>query len=239
MLKATKAPASFAQFAKFPLELRVLVWKYTLPSIGPAIYPYRTGLWDTRLIDEGDPRFSVMNHNLEMFYQHEYLHNGAQTEVPTLLVNHESHAVARAWLRDQHYQLFRDGDRAPEATGDPKNWTFKRLSDPDLDIIYVAPERFIDFLSEEENRTMDNDLIHINPLPSRCNYRTTFDYRVLMDSEVAFDDLVGGRRHDIESFSVIMQDSPRSVNVASSGWWDLELTIKDTFTMIWIGLASG
>ncbi|KAF2997007.1 hypothetical protein E8E14_003914 [Neopestalotiopsis sp. 37M] len=220
--KVTEKPPSFPQFGKLPPELRMLVWKCSLPSFEPGIYPFRTGLWDTRTIDYTDPRFNRMNTNVEMYFHHERLRSGTCVKVPTLVVNQESHAVARAWLRDQHPKVFRERDRATETCDDPKNWTFKRLFDPELDTVYVAPENFIDLLGEEENRTMDDDLIDIDPLPSGWNFRTAFDYNTLMDTEVAFDDLISGFRHDIENIFIIMRNSPGSVDAVSSGWWDLE-----------------
>ncbi|ETS75572.1 hypothetical protein PFICI_12516 [Pestalotiopsis fici W106-1] len=225
MSEATTDPSSFPQFGKLPPELRMLVWKHSLPSIEPALYPYITGLWEHRKIDDGDARFnrSDPTANVEMYFRHELLRSGARLEIPAILVNRESHAVARAWLRDPPYRVWRHNDRAPEAAcDDPQHWSFQRLFDPASDIIYVAPERWLDFLSEQDSRTLDDDMIDFNPQPFGYNYRTAVDFNVLWNAEEDFSDVVGGYFHDIQNLHVIVRGAPKSVNDALSGRWRLQ-----------------
>ena len=98
--------------------------------------------------DEGyDPENDENNLNLE--FRHDLL-DDAQFEVPLVFVNREARRTALAWVRKQGIEI-----RPRENRQYP---VFVRPFDPMRDALYVALDKWHDFLCEPDDRQSQPDL---------------------------------------------------------------------------------
>ncbi len=142
----------FSLFSSLCPELRTQIWRDALPEgIGPALYSYKKGCWCPRRLiesDEGyDPNNDELNLNLE--FRHDLLDN-VQYDVPLVFVNREACGIALAWVRQQSIEIRPRKDR--------QHPVFVRPFDPTSDVLYVAFDKWDDFLTEQYDRQSEPDL---------------------------------------------------------------------------------
>ena len=153
MTEASTYPPTFSLFPRLPLELRNQIWQHAMPKQrGPVLQFYRKGCWCPRRLtqsDEGyDPEHEDRNMNLE--FRHNLLED-AWYDVPLLFVCRESRGIALAWVHEQGLTMCRrkDGGRDPVCV---------RPFDPLRDALYVASDKWDDFVHEVDDRTSEPDL---------------------------------------------------------------------------------
>ena len=144
--------STFPLFSSLPPELRNQIWRDAVPDkVGPALYFYRKGCWCPRRLSTSDEGYDPENdeNNLNFEFRHDLLHD-AQFEVPLVFVNREARGVALAWVREQGIEI-----RPRENRQYP---IFVRPFDPMRDALYVALDKWDDFLLEPHDRQFQPDL---------------------------------------------------------------------------------
>ena len=148
---ATNSP-TLSLFPGLPRELRDHIWRDALPdTVGPAFYFYRRGCWCPRRLSESDKVYDPANDesNLYFEFRHDLL-DDVQFEMPLVFVNREARSIALAWIREHGIDLRpRKGRHYP---------VFVRRFDPARDTLYVALDRWDDFLREPDDRLSQPDL---------------------------------------------------------------------------------
>lgn len=153
MAAAATNSSIFSLFSSLCPELRTQIWRDALPDgIGPALYSYKKGCWCPRRLiesDEGyDPNNDELNLNLE--FRHDLLDN-IQYHVSLVFVNREARGIAMAWVRQQGLKIQPREDR--------QGLVFVRSFDPMHDALYIALDRWEDFLNEHYDRQAEPDLL--------------------------------------------------------------------------------
>lgn len=153
MAAAAIESSTFPLFSSLALELRDQIWRDALPpKVGPALYFYRKGCWYARRLSESDEGYGPENdeHNLNVEFRHDLL-DDVQLEVPLVFVNREARRVALTWIREQGLKIRPRKDR--------QHPVFVRPFDPMRDVLYIALDKWVDFLCEPEDRLFQQDLI--------------------------------------------------------------------------------
>ncbi|KAL3470987.1 hypothetical protein BJX99DRAFT_33748 [Aspergillus californicus] len=124
-----------------PYELRHLIWFECLPHEHSSdLHPWRTGCWrppgssPQDIANPGQPRNNLT-----------FCPGPIEVMMPLLLVNHEARNVALKWLRQQGTTM---KIRFCEAR---QCHLFMRPFNPTSDVLYVAPDNFMDFYNEPEH----------------------------------------------------------------------------------------
>ncbi|KAI1636084.1 hypothetical protein F4809DRAFT_406293 [Biscogniauxia mediterranea] len=155
------SPFTFPLFSNLPPELRNHIWRDALPNrVGPALCFYRKGLWRPRRLTATDEGYDPENDELNLLFEFRYdLLDGAQVEVPLLLVNREARSVALPWVREQGIAI--------RPCGDGQDPTFVRPFSLTRDALYVPVEKWDEFIAEPLERPFEPDLIerHIDVVP--------------------------------------------------------------------------
>ena len=150
--------AAATNFATFPLfsslapELRNQIWRDALPDkVGPALCFYRKGRWCPRRLSKSDKGYDPENdeNNLNFEFRHDLI-DDAQFEVPLVFVNREARGIALTWVREQGIEIRLSEDRQYPI--------FVRPFDPMRDALYVALDKWNDFLCEPDDRQFEPDL---------------------------------------------------------------------------------
>ena len=148
---ATDSP-TFPLFTSLPRELRDQIWRDALPDkVGPALSFYRKGCWCPRRLSESDEGYDPENdeNNLNFEFRHDLL-DDIQFEIPLVYVNREARDLAFAWVREQGIEMRPRQDRQYRV--------FVRPFDPMRDALYVALDKWDDFLCEPDDRLSQPDL---------------------------------------------------------------------------------
>ena len=148
---AIKSP-TFPLFTSLPRELRDQIWRDALPDkVGPALSFYRTGCWCPRHLLEFDDGYDPENdeNNLNFEFRHDLL-DDIQFEIPLVHVNREARDLAFAWVHEQGIEIRPCKGRLYTV--------FVRPFDPMRDALYVALDRWDDFLCEPDDRLSLPDL---------------------------------------------------------------------------------
>ena len=152
MAAATTDFSTFPLFSSFPQELRDQIWRDAMPDkVGPALHFYRKGCWCPRRLSKPDEGYDPENdeNNLNFEFRHDLL-DDIIFEIPLVLVNHEARGVALAWIREQSIEI------RPREDG--KYPVFVHLFDPMCDALYIALDKWDDFLCEPDDRLSQPDL---------------------------------------------------------------------------------
>uniref|UniRef100_A0A8H7N084 2EXR domain-containing protein n=1 Tax=Bionectria ochroleuca TaxID=29856 RepID=A0A8H7N084_BIOOC len=142
------APA-FPSFSCLPLELREQIWSEALPSVdAPALYFYRKWcLSPGPLTNDTEPE----SDQTTLHSRHETPRK-VQLNAPSLsFVNHEARKVVARWMRDR--RIINQG--CPGGQGQ----IFVRGFEPGLDIVCVAPSKWLEFLTELYDRYFAPNLL--------------------------------------------------------------------------------
>ena len=142
MAAAAINPSTFHPFKRLPRELRDQIWRDALPDkVGPALSFYRKGNWCPRRLTESDKGYDPENDEKNGHFNIRYdLLDDIRFEIPLVYVNSEARDLAFAWVRKQGIEI-----RPGEGRQYP---VFVRPFDPTRDALYVALDKWDDFVSE-------------------------------------------------------------------------------------------
>lgn len=152
MAAAATKSSTFSLFSSLAPELRNQIWRDALPDkFGPALYFYRKGCWCPRRLSKSDEGYDPENdqNNLNLEFRHDLLYD-AKLKVPLVFVNREARGIALAWVREQGIEI-----RPREKRQYP---VFVRPYDPMRDALYIALDKWDDFLFEPYARQFQPDL---------------------------------------------------------------------------------
>lgn len=153
MAAATADSSTFPLFSSLPRELRDQIWRDAMPDrIGSALFFYKKGCWHPRRLSQSDEGYDPENdeNNLNFEFCHDLL-DDMQIESPLVFANHEARGIALAWIREQNIEI-----RPSENRQDP---IFVHPFDPMHDALYIALDKWDDFLCEPNDRLSEPDLI--------------------------------------------------------------------------------
>ncbi|KAE8453285.1 hypothetical protein EG329_011352 [Mollisiaceae sp. DMI_Dod_QoI] len=156
MTEAAADSRTFPLFSTLAPELRGQIWRDALPGkIGPALYFYKRGCWCPRRLLESDEGYDPENdeHNLNFEFRPDLLDN-VQFDVPLLFVSREARRTALAWVHGQGIEMLpNEGRQYPG---------FVRPFDLMRDTLYIALDKWDDFLCEPNDRLFQPDLLQRN-----------------------------------------------------------------------------
>ena len=155
MAAATDNAPAFPLFSLLSPELRNQIWNNTLPEpVGPALYFYRKGCWCPRRLSELEDGYDSQNdeNNLNLEFHHDSLYDG-RFEMPQFFVNREANSIALAWIREQSVKI----RLHPRKDGQCP--LFVRSHEPQQDALYIAHDKWDEFLCEVDDRQAQPDLI--------------------------------------------------------------------------------
>ena len=166
VLIATTQSPMFPLFSDLPAELRNQIWRNALPyPTGPTLHFYKPGCWCPRQLTESDQRWDPNDElNLDLEFRYDLL-NHPHIEIPLISVNHESRAIALAWVREQGIEThFRDDSGDENGDNDSRQQQqrldfFVRPFDLMNDAVYVAPDQWDEFMLSSFNRSSEPDLL--------------------------------------------------------------------------------
>lgn len=148
---AATYPVTFPHFSSLPPELRNQIWNHALPDKDrPALFPYRRGCWCPAYLSESDERYLANHDNIDMEFRGELL-EPIPVEVPIYSVNCEARGIALAWAHRQGIRV--------HFCKETRRHVFTRLFDDEQDTLYVAPNKFDDFVCEPWDRAFEPDLL--------------------------------------------------------------------------------
>ncbi|KAF2148873.1 hypothetical protein K461DRAFT_271468 [Myriangium duriaei CBS 260.36] len=163
---------SFPLFSKLPSELRIQIWRESLPDpVGQCLFKYDAQdshmFWKTRPISQeldGDLYGGHTAAAVVLEFCHENLRKH-EFELPTAYVNHEARAVTLNWARDHGLSIQPEEEKTvfDLKTMDPY---YIRSFDPESDILYIDCEDWGDFLYglQEADFTFGNNLVGFSAL---------------------------------------------------------------------------
>ena len=152
MAAAAFNSSTFHLFSSLAFELRNQIWRDALPeTVGPALYFYKKGCWCHRLLLPSDEKYDHDHDhspNICSEFRHDLL-DAVQVKIPLFFVSHEARNVALAWVREHNIQIH-DDRQFP---------IFTCPFVPLRDVLYIALERWDEFLCEPDDRHMSPDSI--------------------------------------------------------------------------------
>ena len=153
MAAAATDPAQFPLFSNLPTELRDQIWHAALPDkVQQALYAYKKGCWCPHRLSAFEEGYDHENdeYNLKLEFRHGLLDH-VRIDLPLLFVNREARTVALAWVRDQQ-----GIEIHPCENG--QNLILACPFDPKRDALYVALDKWDDFICEPDERLLQTDL---------------------------------------------------------------------------------
>jgi hypothetical protein len=153
MAAAATNSSTFPLFSSLAPELRDQIWRDALPDkVGPALYFYREGCWCPRYLLPSDEEYDPQDHdlNLNFEFRHDLL-DVVQFEVPLFFVNREARDIALAWVREHGIEIRAREDRQSPVFVCPFN--------PIRDVLYIALDKWDEFLREPDDRGFQPDLV--------------------------------------------------------------------------------
>lgn len=170
---------TFSLFPSLAPELRDRIWRDAMPGkVGPALYFYRKGCWSPRHLLQSDEEYNPENDelNLNFEFRHDLL-DVVQFKVPLFFVNHEARNIALAWVRAHGIEI-----RAREDRQFP---VFVCPFDPTRDVLYIALDKWDEFLREPDDRCFQQDLLGQLVIVKSANITRIAVPEALLRSEVA------------------------------------------------------
>ena len=152
MAVAATNSATFHLFTSLPPELRNQIWRAALPEkVGPALSIYKKGLWRPRRLTEGDEGYDPVRDHLNLYFdwRHDRLDN-IPFQIPLMYVNREARDLALGWVRRHGLEI------RPRKDGQYPICV--RPFDPSQDALFVACDKWDDFLWEPDRRLSKMDL---------------------------------------------------------------------------------
>ncbi|KAI4128809.1 MAG: hypothetical protein LQ347_004030 [Umbilicaria vellea] len=234
MAAAATNSSTFPLFLSLPQELRNQIWRDALPGkVGPALYFYRKGCWCPRRLSKSDEGYDTENdeNNLNFEFRHDLL-DDIQFEIPLGFVNAEARDISLAWVREQGIEIRPRKDRQYPV--------FVRPFDPMRDTLYVALDKWDDFLCEPDDRLSQPDLfeqlVDIKPDVTRIAVP-----EVLLQSEVATLPEMFRYFSNLKVLYIIVDAQPdlqsADNDMKVQRWWEFESTQGGAF--FWDGDRGG
>ena len=181
MTTATTDSFIFPLFSNLAPELRDQIWRDALPDeVSPALYSYKEGCWSPRHLLPTDEEYDSTDHdlNLNFEFRHDLL-CALEVEVPLFFVNHEARKIALAWIREHGIETHANMDRQSPIFVCPFN--------PSRDVLYVAREKWEDFLHEPDDRCFHPDLVDQMVTNIMANVTHIAISEILLRSEISYD----------------------------------------------------
>ena len=154
---ATTNTSVFHLFKSLAPELRHQIWHAALPDkVGPVLYFYKKGGWNPRSLSLSDKRYNLEDHEpyVDIEFRHDLL-DVVQVQIPLFFVNREARNVALAWIQ-KHDITIRAYARE---YGQSKAPVFVSRFDPTHDALFVAVDKWNEFLCEPDDRCFQSDLV--------------------------------------------------------------------------------
>ncbi|OQE41810.1 hypothetical protein PENCOP_c004G08455 [Penicillium coprophilum] len=138
--ESTAGYSTFHPFSRLPPELRLQIWRDTLPEIDPsALTPYRAGCWRPVPVPEEYHASPFHQLCLELEFHPELLDH-IRVKMPLTTVNHEARSVAIEWGLKQGIEIrFHEGSQC---------LIFSRPFDPVRDVMWFNQDVLEDFAEE-------------------------------------------------------------------------------------------
>ena len=157
--------STFHLFTSLAPELRHQIWHAALPDeIGPALYFYKKGSWCPQHPLPSDERSNFENDEpyVDFEFRHDLL-DAVQVEIPLFFVNREARHIALAWIHKHNIKM-----RAyARECGQLQAPVFVSRFDPIYDTLYIAVDKWDEFLCEPDDRCFQPDMveqfIHVHP----------------------------------------------------------------------------
>ncbi|MCJ1387964.1 hypothetical protein MMC18_000807 [Xylographa bjoerkii] len=138
----------FHLFTSLAPELRHQIWHAALPDeVGPALYFYKIGGWRPQHPENGEAY-------VDFSFCHDSL-DAVQVDISLFFVNREARHIALAWIHKHNIQIrihaLKYGQVQPPVFVSP--------FDPIHDALYVAVDKWHEFLCEPDDRCFQTDMI--------------------------------------------------------------------------------
>lgn len=151
-----EVPAAFPKFLQLPPELQTQIWEETLPSNirHAALYSWRPGCWGPAFKTDTDPDYRTPRDgdlNLLLQFFHDRL-GYTQLNLPAASANAEAHGIAVAWAAEQGVEV--------RGSANGEGSVFFRPFHPEIDILYVSPGDWDNFIREPMELPFKLDLFH-------------------------------------------------------------------------------
>lgn len=141
-VETTMANATFHPFLRLPPELRVIIWRESLPEQDvPALFFYKKGSWLATDAEKTNENDETEDDTISLSFHH-YVLEHVPVRIPLASVNYEARSIALAWVREQGIQAVFCEKR--------QCYVFVRPFDPTRDAIYVSRATWDDFCQEVE-----------------------------------------------------------------------------------------
>jgi 2EXR family len=201
MEAAAASCTSFEPFARLPTELRIIIWRESLPEKDePALFFYKEGRWRTKpsgeQIDPNDDKRYVV-----MYFSYDLLDNVEinKVNIPLLFVNFEARNIALAWARQQGYRMSFCECR--------QSHVLVRLFDLMRDVFYVPHDKWDAFLTEDVFYMWREDL-RGRFIDRNCDFRRlALSATVIEDRKMILADLLY-QCHGLEVLFIIVEPLP-------------------------------
>lgn len=147
--------STFSRFSRFPPELRLQIWRESLPDLGIALHNYKRGCWGPQKLPkveseaEPDEQHGTDQDVVNFGFCHEML-DTFHVDMPLVFVNHEARSVALAWAHEQGIDM--------RFSEDTKRHVFVRRFDPMRDALFIGINQWDDFCLEPFDRLAQPDL---------------------------------------------------------------------------------
>ena len=151
--------STFYRFTRLAPEIRNQIWRATFQDeAGPVLYFYKKGSWCPRPLLPSDPGYGYDPENDESTLVFKFYHDvldSVQVEMPLFLVNREARDVAQSWMGEHGIKIrvYRGIDGQLQPPG------FVRPFDLVHDALYIAPDKWDEFLCEPDNRCFQPDMM--------------------------------------------------------------------------------
>ncbi|KAL7938325.1 hypothetical protein V8C35DRAFT_149161 [Trichoderma chlorosporum] len=150
------APSTFPHFSRFPPELRLAIWRHSLPNVDEVtMYKYKKGCWGSRDKPKPeanqvlDPLVEDAEDVIDFDFRHEML-DTVPVDVPLAFVNREARDVAMAWNHKRGVEMRFDKHRNCHV--------FEQRFDPRRDTLFISISKWHDFCLEPSHRLAQPDL---------------------------------------------------------------------------------
>jgi hypothetical protein len=165
MAAAATNTSIFHLFTSLAPELRDQIWRAALPDeVRPVLYFYKKGGWCPRRLLPSDERYNPETNelNVNFEFRHDLL-DAVQLEIPLFFVNREARNIALAWIREHNIDIRVYAYKY----GQLPSPVFVSPFDPIYDALYIALDKWDEFLCEPDDRCFQPDMveqfIHVQP----------------------------------------------------------------------------
>lgn len=159
--------SSFPLFPDLPPELRLKIWRHTLPDhVPPALFTWNSGCWSWRHFHVYGPGYESDPDDLHLIveFQHTMLKPTRFNNIPLLSVNSEARTLALSWAANNGIEHMRVVPQETNANADavatpsvPISGPLTRCFKPEYDAVFVPRLLWAQFLYEGMFQVFDPD----------------------------------------------------------------------------------